>query len=181
VRFLRRNLVGNYAVYAASIVSGIVLTPVIVGAIGKGAYGVWVFVGSLMVFLRLLDVGLGPAVVRISAYGRGRGDVEGISDVVSCALALYLGVGVATTLGGIVLAWFVPSLEDVHGALVSPARIAAIVSVLSLALELPLGLFSNLMKGQQRFDVVNAGSIVSIALYAARTGRRSPGSRRSPS
>jgi hypothetical protein len=39
VRFLARNIATNYLVYAASIVSGVVLTPVIIGAIGKDAPG----------------------------------------------------------------------------------------------------------------------------------------------
>ena len=34
MRFAVRNLAGNYTVYAASIVSGLVLTPVIVHAVG---------------------------------------------------------------------------------------------------------------------------------------------------
>jgi len=66
-----------------------------------------------------------------------------------------------------VLALTLPSLVSIDGALVHPARVAAFVTVLSLAIELPLGSFSSLLKGHQRFDVVNAGSILSLAVYAA--------------
>jgi O-antigen/teichoic acid export membrane protein len=166
VRFALRNLAGNYAVYAASIVSGIVLTPVIIGAIGKDGYGVWVFIGSVTIFLRTLDLGLAPAIVRYSAYYRGRRDTAAISEVASCGFALYVGISALLALAGVLFAVVLPSIESIHGELVHPARVAAFVTVLTLALELPIGAFSNLLKGQQRFDIVNAGSLVSLVVYA---------------
>ena len=67
---------------------------------------------------------------------------------------------------GVVVAWLLPSLISLHGDLALAARIATLVMVLSLALELPLSLFSSLLKGSQRFDIVNAGAIVSLCVYA---------------
>jgi O-antigen/teichoic acid export membrane protein len=170
MRFALRNLAGNYAVYAASIVSGIVLTPVIIHSIGKDGYGVWVFIGSVTVFLRTLDVGLAPAIVRYTAFYRGRADTAAISELASCALVLYALVSAVLALAGVVLALVLPSLVSIHGTLSSPARVAAFVTVLALALELPLGSFSSILKGQQRFDIVNVGSLVSIVLYASLIG-----------
>jgi O-antigen/teichoic acid export membrane protein len=170
MRFALRNLVGNYVVYAASIVSGIVLTPVIIHAIGRDGYGVWVFIGSITVFLRTLDVGLAPSIVRYSAYYRGRDEPDAISELASCALALYAGISAVIGVAGVAIALALPSLVSIHGSLASPARAAAFVTVLALALELPLGAFSSLLKGQQRFDIANLGSLISLAIYAALIG-----------
>ena len=170
MRFALRNVAGNYAVYAASIVSGIVLTPVILHSIGKDGYGVWVFIGSVTVFLRTFDVGLAPSIVRYSAFYRGREDADAISAVASCALALYAAISALLAIAGVVFAIALPSLVSIHGSLAHTARIAALVAVMTLALELPLTLFSNLLKGQQRFDIFNGASLVSIAVYAALVG-----------
>ena len=60
MRLLRRNVVSSYVVYAASILSGLILTPLVVHELGKTEYGVWAFIGSLSVWVRLLDLGVGP-------------------------------------------------------------------------------------------------------------------------
>ena len=43
MRLLRRNTLGVYGVYAAAIISGLVVTPVVIHSIGKSAFGVWSF------------------------------------------------------------------------------------------------------------------------------------------
>ena len=45
MRFFRRNALGIYAVYAAAIVSGLVVTPIVLHAIGDEAFGIWAFIG----------------------------------------------------------------------------------------------------------------------------------------
>jgi membrane protein EpsK len=167
VRFLVRNLLGNYLVYGLSVVAAIVLTPVIVTSVGTEAYGAWAFILSLTVVLRVLDFGIAPTVVRDSAFLRGRGELERIGELASCGLALYVVVGVVSLAAGLVLAWFVPSLVDLDPSLEGPARAAAVIAVVTLATELPLTLFGNLLKGQQRYDLYNAAALLSLGVYAA--------------
>ena len=125
MRLLRRNLATMYGGYAISIASALVLTPIIVDALGKERYGVWVFIGSLTVFLVLMDLGIGPAVVRFAAFERGRGgDVGGL---VSSALAVYVIVGLATAGLAVLLAFLVPELMDLRPELVRPARVATLL------------------------------------------------------
>ena len=89
MRLLRRNALGVYAVYAAAIVSGLVVTPVVIHSIGKSAFGVWSFIGSVTIYLSVLDFGVGPSIVRFArrgarprgARGHQRGRVDGPRDV----------------------------------------------------------------------------------------------------
>lgn len=167
MRFFVRNLAGNYLVYGLSIFAGLVLTPIVIHAIGKEAFGIWAVIGSITVFLRVLDFGLAPTLVRYSAYYRARGEQAELARLASCGLLLYVALAGLITLAGLVLAWLLPSFVSIHGAgLTSSARIAAAVTVLALAIELPVGIFSSLLKGAQRFDFVNAGAILSLAVYA---------------
>jgi O-antigen/teichoic acid export membrane protein len=48
-----------------------------------------------------------------------------------------------------------------------PAQIAAVIAVVTLGVQAPLGLFASLLKGAQRFDVLNTGGVLSIGVYAA--------------
>ena len=164
---LARNLGSNYILYAAAVVSGLVLTPVIIDAIGKEGYGVWLFIGSVTVVLRLLDFGITPTVVRFTAFHRGREDAGEIDALASTSLAVYLVLGLVSVTAGLVLAWFLPEMISLDPAQQRPAQVAAVIAVLTLGLQAPLGLFGSLLKGAQRFDVLNTGGVLSIAVYAA--------------
>jgi O-antigen/teichoic acid export membrane protein len=167
MRLLRRNALGVYAVYAASIVSGLVVTPVVVHALGKTGYGAWTFIGAVTIYLSVLDFGVGPAIVRFGAEARGRGAAHDLNEIASTGLAMYAAIGLVTLPIGIVLAWLVPWIARLHGHLVWDARLATFLIVLSLALRFPLGLFNNLLVAQQRWDLQNLGNFVSTVLYAA--------------
>lgn len=166
MRLFRRNALGVYGVYAAAIVSGLVVTPIVVHSIGKEAFGVWSFIGAVTIYLSILDFGVGPAIIRFAAEARGRSAVDDMNAVASTGLALYAVIGVVTLPVGIALAAIVPWAGHVPHHLAWDARIATLLVVLSLALRFPLGLFNNLLVAQQRWDIVNLGNFVATVLYA---------------
>lgn len=166
MRLLRRNTIGVYAVYVAAIASGLLVTPIVVHAVGKPAFGVWTFIGAVTIYLSVLDFGVGPAIVRFGAEARGRGAVEDLNGVASAGLALYAVIGIVTLPVGLALAWIVPYLTNMPDRLVWDARWTTLLIVLSLALRFPLGLFNNLLVAQQRWDLQNLGNLVSTVLYA---------------
>lgn len=167
MRLFRRNALGTYGVYAAAIVSGLLVTPITFHALGKEGFGIWAFVGAVTIYLSLLDLGVGPSIVRFAAEARGRQSPEDTNVLASTGLTLYGVIGVATLPLGVGLAWLVPELIATPDDLVWPARISTLLLVLSIAARFPLGLFNNLLVGQQRFDVLNLANFVGTVLYAA--------------
>jgi O-antigen/teichoic acid export membrane protein len=165
LRLLRRNLVSTYAVYAASLVSGLVVTPIIVNELGTTEYGLWAFISSITVYLALLDLGVGPSIVRFAAEHRGRGATEDTSSLASVGLVVYGAIALVTIAVAVPLAWLVPLLVEIPDSLVTPARAATILVVAGIAARFPLGMFGNLLVGQQRYDVINLANLVSIVLY----------------
>lgn len=160
-----RNFSWTYVSYAVAILAGLIVTPIVFDALGgEEGYGVWAFIGSATIFLNLLDLGVGPSVVRFVAEARGRGDDAEASALASNALVVYAGVGVVTLLSGSVLAWFVPALVGAPDDLVWASRVAALIVVLSIAARFPLGLFGSLMAGRQRFDVTAAAGLLANVL-----------------
>ena len=167
MRLLRRNIGWTYLSWAATVASGIVLTPVVVRHLGSEEYGVWAFVGSLAAYVALLDLGLSPAFVRFAAEARGRRSAEDLRALASVGLYLYGAIGVLATLVGLALAWLTPVFIDLRDELVTPARVAAALLVLSMAVRFPLGLYANLLIGQQRYDVVAGAGLAATVIYAA--------------
>ena len=81
MRLLRRNVVLIYGVYAVALVSGLVVTPIIVGALGTEQFGIWALIGSILGFIGLLDLGIGPSLIRFAAEQRGRGARDETSEL----------------------------------------------------------------------------------------------------
>jgi O-antigen/teichoic acid export membrane protein len=167
MRLFRRNVFGTYAVYAAAIVSGLLVTPITLHALGDDAFGIWAFIGSITIYLSVLDLGVGPSIIRFAAEARGRRSADDTNDIASNGLMLYALIGLATLPLGVGLAWLVPELITTPDDLVWPARISTLLLVLSIAARFPLGLFNNLLVAQQRFDLLNLANFVGTVLYAA--------------
>jgi O-antigen/teichoic acid export membrane protein len=170
MRLVRRNALGLYGVYAAAILSGLVVTPIVVRGLGKDGYGAWSLIGAITTYLSVLDLGVTPAIVRFSAEARGRRATEEMSEVASTGLVMYGVTGLLTLPIGAVLVWLLPKIGNVPHHLAGDVRIATALVVLSIAARFPLGLFNNLLVGQQRQDLQNLGSFVSTVLYAVLAG-----------
>jgi O-antigen/teichoic acid export membrane protein len=167
VRLLRRNTLGVYAVYAAAIASGLLVTPIVIHSIGTPAFGVWSFIGAVTIYLSILDFGVGPSIVRFAAEARGREANDDLNAVASAGLVIYALIGLITLPIGIALAFAVPALVGAPHGLVWDARITTLLVVAALAIRFPLGLFNNLLVAQQRWDLQNLANFVGTALYAA--------------
>src|ERR687895_2651295 len=96
MRLFRRNVILIYGVYAATLASGLVVTPIIVAALGTEQFGIWALIGSILGFIGLLDLGIGPSVIRFAAEQRGRNAREETSALASTALAIYLLLAIFT-------------------------------------------------------------------------------------
>jgi O-antigen/teichoic acid export membrane protein len=167
VRYLRRNVVLVYGVYAVTFVSGLVATPIIIGALGNEGYGLWAFVNAVVAFLVLLDLGLTPTVIRFAAADRGRGTTDETSRVASTALAIYAALALVATGVGLVLTALLPALIDVDESLVSAGRIAFVLALAGVVVRFPLGVATSLLAAQQRYDVINLAGLVSAVVYLA--------------
>jgi len=166
MRLFGRNALGVYAVYAASLVSGLLVTPIVFHHLGVKGFGIWGTIGAWTIYLSVLDFGVGPAIIRSSAEARGRGAPEDVNAIASVGLAMYAVIGLLTLPVGIGLAFLVPWAGNAPADLVWPARICTLLVVLSIAARFPLGLFTNLLIGRQRWDVQNLANFVSTVLYA---------------
>ncbi len=165
MRLLRRNVILIYGVYAVTLASGLVVTPIIVGALGTEQFGIWALIGSILGFIALLDLGIGPSVLRFAAEQRGRGVKDETSELTSTAFAIYLVLALVTLLLAVVLAWLLPQAVEISDQYVRAAQIAVVISVSTFVLRFPVGLFSYLLAGQQRYDILNIGNLLGAVVY----------------
>ena len=172
MRLLRRNALGIYAVYGAAIVSGLVVTPIVIHSIGTTG------IRCLVVHRRHHDLPLAARLrcrARRSCGSRPRrgaaGPTDDLNALASTGLAIYAAIGAATLPLGAAIAWLVPWASGTPHHLVWDARVATLLVVLSLAARFPLGLFNNLLVAQQRWDLQNLGELRLDRALRARSSR----------
>ncbi|HWN22520.1 MAG TPA: oligosaccharide flippase family protein [Gaiellaceae bacterium] len=167
MRLLRRNVILIYGVHAVGLASGLVVTPIIVAALGTEQFGIWALIGSILGFIGLLDLGIGPSVIRFAAEQRGRNAHQETSELTSTAFAIYLVLALVTSLLAVVLAWLLPLAIEISDEYVRAAQVAVVLAVGSFVIRFPIGLFGFLLAGQQRYDVLNIGNLLGAVLYFA--------------
>ena len=120
LHYFARNSVIRIASFAVGVGFTLVVTPVVVGAMGKAQYGVWVLVSSVGAYFLLLEGGVMQAVSRFAAAAIARGDGEEVDRVFTAGVALH-GLACVAGLLATVLVVACTGLFDVQH--VSPGRL----------------------------------------------------------
>jgi len=159
-----RNVLSNWSGFVFGAVVSFFLSPFIVHHLGNVGYGVWSLVTSLTGYLGLLDLGVRGAVTRYVARFHTQNSREGVRQVVSSALFIFL---CASTLA--VLASFAVALFGVTHFQVPPeyrrvSQGVLVIAGMNVAVSLVSGVFGGVVAGLQRFDIANAIEIASTGL-----------------
>ena len=165
VRSTASNLAGQVLVLA----TWFVLTPFVVHELGATKYGLWVLVASLVAYGDLLDLGVGGAVTKYVAELRPRGQSEEASALIATALWIYSGVGLLVIAASVPLTLVFPDLFHIAGPLRDDARWVVFLTGLALGVKLPAATAYAVLRGLQRFDLVNVISVCSTLVQAAST------------
>jgi O-antigen/teichoic acid export membrane protein len=148
------------AAHGTTIATGFVSVPLTVGYLGPELYGVWLTIGSLLMWLAVTDLGFGGnALINALADAHGRDDRELAREVVATAFWLL------TAMAAILAAAFllaVPHIDwhrvfNVSSAVpASDLRSAATLALFAFLLTFPLGVVTGIYHGYQEGYLSNA-------------------------
>ena len=164
-RGLLRNVVSSWAGYAATLLVGFFLAPLVVHHLGTAGYGVWTLVVSLTGYCGLLDLGLRSSVLRFVVRHVAQNDHQRVNTTLSSALALLSAAGLLALVATLVL-HFTFGMFAVDPEFRSDARIALLLTGLNVAVILPLSAFSAILPSLERFDVMNTITVCGATLRA---------------
>jgi O-antigen/teichoic acid export membrane protein len=83
---LRINMASGMVTTVINIVVMVVAYPIYLHFLGYEKYGVWLVLATVLTFVQLGNLGIGPAVMKLVAEEYGRGNTEGIQSYVTTAL-----------------------------------------------------------------------------------------------
>ncbi len=87
------NTGSNFLVTFLKLVIALIMTPILVKALGNHDYGIWEVIVSVIGYMGLLDLGLRPSVTRNIAFYRAQDNTLKVQKIYSTALAFMIGAG----------------------------------------------------------------------------------------
>lgn len=148
------NLTSNWAGIVVNIGLSLFLAPMTVRSLGNEFYGVWALMMQFTGYLWLFDFGVRESVVKYVAQYYAADDHERVGTTVHTAIAIYAAVAVVAFAGACVLALALPYLFTIPAHALSAARIAALLTGATVALNFVFNVYVGVLMGLQRYDVM---------------------------
>lgn len=159
------NVIGQVVVFIVSFL----LTPFMLHQLGPTVYGLWVLVGSMVAYGAILDFGIWGTIVKYVAQYHAQGDALHARRFLRSIRAFYLIICVLLVGGGAAIAPFFADLFQLPAEQHGLARTLVIMMSLATGLALPGMLPLAVLRGLQRYDLVNVIDIVTSLATAAAT------------
>jgi len=171
---MKQRLIRNAVIKALSIGWGLIvsllLTPFLIRSLGNEAYGIWILATSFSAasgYLSLLDFGVQTSIVKFVAEHHARLEFKALNEVVSAAFLLFTGLGGIGAAGLSAFAGlFLIRVFHIPAHLADAARLLLWLLAAQTLFEFPGFIFSAVLEGLQRYDLLSFIEMGRLAIYA---------------
>jgi O-antigen/teichoic acid export membrane protein len=154
----------NVTGVVVNMLTALLVMPFLIRELGAATYGLWSLIGSLTGYFGVLDFGVRPALGRLIAAHRARGEYAQINLVMSTATAVLLVVCVVVLGATVIAADVFPRFFSVPSAQTEDVRRAVVLVGITIALTFPTSVFDGFLWGYERFDVINGVDIPAVVI-----------------
>jgi len=161
-----RNVGSSWFALGVNVMVGIFLSPYIIHHLGDDAFGLWVIIFSVTGYYGLFDLGIRSSIVRYVAKYSATEEHDELNRLINTAMFSYTGIGVVSMAITLIAAYYVNSIFRIQPEFVPTARLLLLMVGASVSVGFPLGVFSGILEGLQRFYLLNFTSISSTLIRA---------------
>ena len=161
-----KNVGSSWFSLGVNVVVGLFLSPFILHRLGDEAFGLWILIFSVTGYYGLFDLGIRSSIVRYVAKYSATDEHDELNKLVNTAMFSYGGIGVVAMLITLIATYYVNSIFRIPAEFVVTARWLLLMVGASVSLGFPLGVFSGILEGLQRFYLLNFVNITSTVLRA---------------
>jgi O-antigen/teichoic acid export membrane protein len=169
IQQLLRSVISNYVGRFIGMGIWFLLTPFILNQLEPTLYGLWVLVGSVMAYGSLLDFGISSTLAKYVAEYRAKGQAEDAQSLIGTALVIYLILGILIIVAAIILAPFFSRIFNVPAENRSTAMWLVMLAGLGTGSALLSNSTTAVLRGLQRYDLLNLIGVISTLLLAGAT------------
>lgn len=153
-----------YAHEIANTAVSLCLTPFIAATLGRYHFGVWSLILSSTTMLAILDLGIGPATVKMASASLARANRQDLNRTMATAWHVTIGLSAAALLVAFGLLLAVDQFRAVR--LTPQIRLAAFLVAVSIALGMLENSAASLLCAASRLRQLAIARLVSVAAYA---------------
>lgn len=154
-RNIWRNTASNYVALGLRLVLGLVMFRMFYRELDAEEFGFWALLWSIFGYGILLDFGFGFTAQKRVAELSVHGEWSKLSQVLSTIFFAYLAIGGFLALAGVLGADFMVDWFKISAENQAPFREIILIFFCGLGLAFPLGLFPEILRGQQRIALAN--------------------------
>jgi O-antigen/teichoic acid export membrane protein len=149
------SVVFNYIGTISVSLAGFITTPIILHALGKGDFGAWALISSIIGYTALLDLGVGLTVMRMVAERAHLPDRTELRTIASTGLVIYSAIGLVFVIAGAVAAPHLGTAFHMSGARAHEFSVALTIFAVVIGITFPAGLYTGINQGFGRFRQQN--------------------------
>jgi O-antigen/teichoic acid export membrane protein len=168
-RRILRNTAANAVAQGASLLSTLVIFPLLLRAFGLSIYGVMALATSASSFAMLVDLGVSVTLTRIVAERNARADHEGLSTALFSAALIYGVIGIVVALAMFLLGWFGADIFHVTGNEADLLRTLLWIGALTQLWYWPASAARDGLLGLQRYDLASMVTLGMLLVDIAGT------------
>ncbi|MEW1976697.1 oligosaccharide flippase family protein [Microbacterium profundi] len=147
-----------------SMISGVVLLPVVVSFVGAAPYGVWLVLSAIAMYFQYADMGVGSAVVHFASRRRGNGDGHTLGQLISGAMLWNAAAALVVLPLFLVIGMLYAFAQERVGLIShSEAILLAVLGVASLA-SILLRPFTSALIGAGLLPIDRRNQAVAVAV-----------------
>jgi O-antigen/teichoic acid export membrane protein len=161
-----KNVGSSWFALGVNVLVGLFLSPYILHRLGDDAFGLWILIFSITGYYGLFDLGIRSSIVRYIARYLATDEHDELNRLVNTALFSYCGIGVVAMAITLVAAYYINSIFRIPPEFVVTARWLLLMAGISVSVGFPLGVFSGILEGLQRFYLLNFTALSSTLLRA---------------
>jgi O-antigen/teichoic acid export membrane protein len=162
------NVVASLLDWSAKLAIGLLVTPVLVGGLGRSLFGVWEMLIGLVSYMYVVDGRPTEVLKLLIANQQAAKDPAIQRRHVGSALGVWLIFLPVLVVAGTILVWFAPAITKVPPALQAPVRIACALLAFNLLLAnlvaVPESVIRGMNLGYRRMGLQAGVSLVGGAL-----------------
>lgn len=161
---IKAGAIITYISNICSMLSSIVITPIIINFIGNQEYGLYSLVYSIMGYFSVLDFGFGNAMIRY--VSKTKAEKKDDKNINSLFLIIYSIIGIITLIVGTIIYF---NLSNIFGNSLTPeelskANIMMIIFLIGTAISFPLSVFDSYVLANEKFIFLKVVNLVKILM-----------------
>jgi O-antigen/teichoic acid export membrane protein len=161
------NSVANASGFVASVAVAFFITPRLVHGLGDERYGVWALIESVLAYLSVLDLGVGPAVVRYVARFHETRESDELNRTLSASVCIFAVAGLVVLASTLAMAFGWQRPLGLPSDVASDARWLLVLLGLNLAVGLPLRVYAAALHGLGQYPIQNAIRVTILLVRSA--------------